>query len=430
MASKKLSVEGQKRAKLALDRSIYSGQEGLARDAKLAYSTVNNFFNGHNILLENFKELCKLLNTDPTEVWEQPEDILDVPVNTSFQQPEYVPDAAENTFYVMRVNETGWYEQILKPHILIRIQAPAQFGKTALMRRILDRAKQAGQLTIRIDLAEIDRNVNLASFEIFLQQFIRLIEAKIDRGYIDNLMSDEEYKYWVDRVGSTKACLKYLEHLQDKLSQPLTLGIDRVDLLLAYPDTACDFFALLRVMNDRSIGEDGKWESFRLVLAYSTPEIESFIGVSGNQSPFNIGYPIELPEFTASQISNLALQRNISLQPAEIDRLMQSIGGIPYLVKLTLDRIQQDGVQILAVESTATNNIYQEHLRALARWIDKNNLRSAMHLVVHNPDATSNLSDRQQCLLHRQGLVVFANNGVTARCELYREYFLQASVDE
>jgi hypothetical protein len=413
MASKKLSVEGQNRARLALEQSIYDGQTGLAQAADLAYATVNVFFNCKNIADTNFKKLCSLLKLDLTEVCEQPDNFL---------------GAGKNNYYITRTNETSWYQKIHEPHVLIRIQAPAQFGKTSLMRRILDRAQQIGHVAIFVNLAEIDRNVNVADFQIILQQFIRLIEAELDEYCIDSLMSDEEYKRYVERFGSTKACLKYLEHLQDNLSKPLTLGIDRLDLLLAHPDTAYNFFALLRVMNDRSIG-GGKWENFRLVLAHSTPAIESFIGISSHQSPFNIGYSIELPEFTPTQVADLASQRNLSLQPAQIERLMQSIGGIPYLIKLTLDRIQKDGVQILAVESIATNNIYQEHLRALAKWLDNSNLRSAMHLVAHNPEATSNLSFNQQCLLHRQGLVVFVNNGVKARCELYRQYFRHTSID-
>jgi AAA-like domain len=429
MASKKLSMEGRQRAKLALEQSIYDGQIGLAKAADLAYATVNGFVNCKNITDTNFYKLCGLLNIVPTEVCEQQPDILDAVVNTSCQQPADSSDPAPNTAYIPVINETAWYEKLQELHALIRIQAPAQFGKTSLMRRLLDRAQQFGHLAIFINLAEIDRHVNLADFQIFLHHFIRLIEAEIYENCIDSLMSDEDYQRSVERFGSTKACLKYLERLQDRLSQPLTLGIDRLDLLLAHPDTAYNFFALLRVMNDRSIG-GGKWENFRLVLAHSTPAIESFIGISGHQSPFNIGYSIELPEFTPAQVADLASQRNLSLQPAQIERLMQSIGGIPYLIKLTLDRIQKDGVQILAIESSATNNIYQEHLRALAKWLDNSNLRSAMHLAAHNPEATSNLAFKQQCLLHRQGLVVFVNNGVSARCELYRQYFRQTSIDK
>jgi hypothetical protein len=406
MASWQLSSEGIKRATSALDKSIYDGQKGLALAVPLAYSTVNIFFNGKKINYANFKKLAGLLNLDPNEIRENPAASSDLAIN--------IP-------YVARVNEKLWCDKILEPQVLIRIQAPAQFGKTALMRRIFDRAKQHGHLIIFINLTEIDDTLDLANPQIFLEQFIRQIEAEIDEKCLKALMPDEQHQRLVSKFGATKAFLKYLEHLQGNISQPLTFGINKLDRLLNYPDTARTFFALLRLMNEKSI-LGGKWENFRIVLAHSTPAIESFSGISVHQSPFNIGYPIELPEFTSSQIAELASQRKLSLQPTEIERLMQSIGGVPYLVKLTLDSISQDGFSILAFD-----RIYQQHLQELARWIQNNNLQSAMHQVVHNPDATNSLSFQEQCRLHRQGLVIFANNGVEARCELYRQYFLNSN---
>jgi hypothetical protein len=406
MASWQLSTEGRKQATSALAKSIYDGQKGIALAIPLAYSTVNNFFNGKKINCANFKELTGLLNLDP-------ERIREYPVAAS--------DPSANIPYVARVNEQLWCDKILEPQVLIRIQAPAQFGKTCLMKRILDRARQQGHLIIFINLTEIDDTLDLANPQIFLEQFIRQIESEIDEKCLNALMSDEQYERLVSKFGATKACLKYLEHLQANISQPLTVGINKLDLLLNYPDTARTFFALLRLMNEKSILGD-KWENFRVVLAHSTPAIESFSGISVHQSPFNIGYPIELPEFTASQIAELASQRKLSLQPTEIERLMQSIGGIPYLVKLTLDCISLDGFSSLAFD-----RIYQQHLQGLARWIQSNNLQSAMHQIVHNPDDTSSLSFKDRCRLHRQGLVVFANNGVEARCKLYHQYFLNSN---
>jgi AAA-like domain len=403
MASWQLSSEGKQQVKSALAKSIYDGQVGLAKAVPLAYSTVNIFFNGQKINCANFKKLAVLLNLNPDEIREHPADL---------------PNLASTVPYVARINEKLWYEKILEPQILIRIQAPAQFGKTALMCRILDRAKQQGHLTIFINLTEIDDTVNLANPQIFLQQFIRQIESEIDESYIDALMSDEKYEGLVSRFGATKAFLKYLEHLQGNIPQPFTLGINKLDRLLQYPDTARTFFPLLRLMNEKSV-HGGRWENFRVVLAHSTPAIETFVGMSEHQSPFNIGYSIELPEFTPSQVADLASQRKLSLQPTEIEQLMQSIGGIPYLVKLILDQIQQDGFSSLALDL-----LYRQHLQGLAGWLKTNNLRSAMDLVVNEPEDTGSLSFKEQCFLHRQGLVVFANNGVKARCELYRQYFM------
>lgn len=55
-----------------------------------------------------------------------------------------------------------------------------------------------------------------------------------------------------------------------------------------------------------------------------------------NQSPFNTGIPIELPEFTGPQIATLAQLQGLILGDAHLEHLMAAIGGHPYLVRWTL----------------------------------------------------------------------------------------------
>jgi AAA-like domain len=403
MVAWRLKEEKKDLAKEALNKSIYNGQTGLALAAQLAQATVSAFFSGQKIFRANFEILCELLKLDPQEVRDDPRKGTDPP-------------------YVRRSNETFWYQKILEPHILIRIQAPAQFGKTSLICRILDRSRQEGHLAILINLTEIDRH-SLANPQTFLRQFFVQIEDEIEENFLDALMSDIEYERLVNKLGLTKACIKYLEYLQKNISKPLTIGINKIDRLLEYPDTALTFFALLRLMNEKSM-LGGKWGNFRMVFAHSTPAIEPFIGMSPHQSPFNLGYSIELPEFTASQIADFASQYQLTLDPTEITKLMQAIGGIPILIKITFDRIQRDGISILELD-----NLYQDHLRMLAGWLQNNNLQSAMERVVQNPEGSDSLSFKEQCLLHRQGLVVFANNGVKSRCKLYHQYFSRSNID-
>jgi AAA-like domain len=414
----RLSSEGQNRAETALKISDLEGQKGLGAATNLVQSTVSNFLKGKNVDIASFKSLCKKLKLDPDEV--RLKEDLDI----SLTAP-----------YVKRINEQMWCEKILEPQALISILAPTQFGKTSLMYRMLDRAMQQGHLAIFINLEEIFisvdeiETVNPLSTQIFLQHFVKQIGyeiVNIDEKYVDDLMSDQDYGDLVSKF-SHRASIRYLEHLQKHISKPLTIGIDRLDLLLSYPDTACTFFTLLRLMNERSM-RGGIWKNFRMVLAHSTPSIESLIDLPDNQSPFT-AYPIELPEFTSSQIADLASQRRLSLRSEQIDKLMQSIGGIPSLVKLTLDRIEKNGDSTFMLEPSAIEYNCQNHLQVLVRWLQNNDLLLAMYQVVHHPD-DSNLPFRSQCLLHRKGLVVFTNNKIKARCELYYQYFLKLNIDE
>jgi hypothetical protein len=415
MASWKLSQDGIRKVRTALNDSKYEGQQGLATAADLAYSTVNTFCNGNNVKVTNFKDLCKLLGFEPQEVMQHSQDDRD-------SSPMSIDS------YVIRTNEELWCDKILEPQMLIRIKAPVHFGKTSLMYRILNRASKHGHLVIPINLDTIDLTVDLSNPQIFLQQFIMQIESEIDERYSEILMSDTQYNIFVNRFGATKACLKYLEHLQKNISKPLTIGINKLDRLLRYPDTARTFFTLLRDMNEKSV-LGGVWEKFRMVLAHSIPgsAIHLFIDLPDHQSPFNIGYLIDLPEFTSSEVADLASQRRVDLSATAIHQLMQSIGGIPYLVRPTLDWIQQNGSSSLMINPMGIDDIYQEHLQALSKSLQGNNLLSIMQEVVRNPDASSNLLFKEHCLLYRQGLVIFANNRVKARCELYQQHFLQSS---
>ncbi|WP_249103672.1 AAA-like domain-containing protein [Argonema galeatum] len=46
------------------------------------------------------------------------------------------------------------------------------------------------------------------------------------------------------------------------------------------------------------------WQSVRLVLVHST---EVYVSLSINQSPFNVGLTIKLPQFTSQQVQDLAV---------------------------------------------------------------------------------------------------------------------------
>ncbi|MBP5975945.1 AAA-like domain-containing protein [Brasilonema sp. CT11] len=57
--------------------------------------------------------------------------------------------------------ESRCYEEICKPGVLLRIQAPLQFGKTELMSRIMHHAAQQGYRTVVLNLRDaVDEDFN------------------------------------------------------------------------------------------------------------------------------------------------------------------------------------------------------------------------------------------------------------------------------
>ncbi len=75
----------------------------------------------------------------------------------------------------------------------------------------------------------------------------------------------------------------------------------------------------------------------RLILVHS----EEILSLNNNRSPFNVGLPIELPEFSRQQIIALARRHGLDWNDVEIKELMAAVGGHPYLVRYALYGLAQ-----------------------------------------------------------------------------------------
>ncbi len=103
-------------------------------------------------------------------------------------------------------------------------------------------------------------------------------------------------------MGSKQKCGNYFQrYLLATITSPLTLGLDEVDRVFQYPEIAQEFFGLLRAWHEKGKNEQA-WQKLRLVISHSK---EVYIPLNINQSPFNVGLPIELPELNHQQINEL-----------------------------------------------------------------------------------------------------------------------------
>jgi hypothetical protein len=102
--------------------------------------------------------------------------------------------------------------------------------------------------------------------------------------------------YWdSDRFGSIVSSTTYFQaHLLGQLNCCLLLGLDEVDWLFKAPKIPQGFFALLLSLARRS-QQSGTLAATAAAGVYST---EVYIPLNINQSPFNVGLPIRLPELT------------------------------------------------------------------------------------------------------------------------------------
>lgn len=328
--------------------------------------------------------------------------------------PEGQVDLA-SAFYVERPPiEARCYATIAKPGGLIRIKAPRQMGKTSLMARILHQAAKLSYLTVPLSFQLADRTV-FSNLEQLLQWFCASISCQLE---IPDRLTD----YWSSTIGSKMSCTTYFErYLLPKIVSPMALGLDEIDLVFQYPEIASEFFSLLRAWHEAGKNRDC-WKKLRLVVVHST---EVYVPLDINQSPFNVGLPIELPEFTPEQVHDLAKRHKLNWNAAAVEQLMTLVGGHPYLVRLSLYYIAQQDITLEQLLETGSTDAgpFGDHLRR--HWWNLKKypeLAQAIKQVVSAEEGVR-LEAVQAFKLHSIGLVHLQRNNVSPRCELYRQYF-------
>ena len=322
-------------------------------------------------------------------------------------------------FYIERpLIERLCDETILQPGALIRIKAPKQMGKTSLMIRILDEAIAQGFKTVTLSL-------QLADAEVFttLNQFLRWFCAVVTRRLeLPNRLNE----YWDEVFGSNYNCTDYFEnYLLAEIDSPVVLTLDEVDVVFNYPKIATDFFGLLRTWYQKAKYPERSsqiWQKLRLIIVHST---EVYIPLNVNQSPFNVGLSIDLPEFTPLQVQDLATRYQLDWKTGEVERLMELIGGNPYLVQMALHHISGKDITLKQLLETATSEdgIYRDYLRRLLWNLQQYpDLVTAFTRVVMSPTPVK-LDPIQAFKLHSMGLVRFVQGQVVPSWDLYRRYF-------
>ena len=176
----------------------------------------------------------------------------------------------------------------------------------------------------------------------------------------------------------------------------------------------------------RSWHEEAKtvdiWEELRLVVAHST---EDYGPLDINQSPFNVGLPVELPEFTPQQVADLAQRYQLDWDETQVLQLMAMVGGDPYLVRLGLYHLARQDVTLskLLQDAPTEAGIYEAHLRRHWGILKENSeLAAALKQVVSATEPVQ-IETMQAYQLYSMGLIQRKRDRVIPRCQLYWQYF-------
>jgi hypothetical protein len=349
--------------------------------------------------------------------------------NGSLPAPQQQPCSLEfpsssvplnSLFYIERPPiEERTYAQISKPGSLIRIKAPKQMGKTSLMHRILARARQTGLRTVLLSLHQADSRVFTS-----LDKFLRWLCANVSQQLNLEPKLDE---YWDEDIGSKVSCTLYFQgYVLAEIDSAIVLALDEVNRIFEYPEISSDFLPLLRSWYEDA-SELESWQKLRLVVVHAT---EAYIPLDINQSPFNVGLPIQLPEFSYEQVQELAVRHGLDWAKGEagaqkLAPLLAMVGGHPYLVRVALYHLGRQEVTLeqLLQEAPTLAGIYSNHLRChLANLQEHPKLAAALKQVITAPKSVQ-LEAIAAYKLESMGLVKLEGNQATPSCELYRLYF-------
>ncbi|MDJ0708397.1 MAG: AAA-like domain-containing protein [Leptolyngbyaceae cyanobacterium MO_188.B28] len=337
-----------------------------------------------------------------------------VPLTLGLYVERYSAETSKATITI----EADCFEEITQPGALIRIKAPRQMGKTSLMARILHHAQAQGYQAISVSMQRADRQMFTD-----LDKLLRWLCARVGRR-LKRL--DELADYWNEGVGIKDRCNDYFfECLLEEIEEPIVLALDEVDLVFPHREVADDFFGLLRSWYEAArYGDFGSelWEKLRLVVVHST---EAYVPLEINQSPFNVGKNVELPEFTAAQVQDLAHRYTLPLGYAQVNQVMDLVGGHPYLLRKGFYHLRRQDLTLTDLLETGPTEagIYSDHLRRhflnLKRYPD---LAAACREVMRRSrpvDLDADLAFK----LESMGLIRLRGNAATPRNRLYREFF-------
>jgi hypothetical protein len=156
-----------------------------------------------------------------------------------------------------------------------------------------------------------------------------------------------------------------------------------------------------------------------LILSHSK---EVYIPLNINQSPFNVGLPVELPSLNGDQVADLIHRHRLSLSPAETASIMDLTGGHPYLLRVARYYLARGEISFAQLTQNAPTAEWaygeplRRHLYSLQEHPD---LLGAMKRVIA-VDKPIRIDATEAFKLASMGLVRFSGNDVIPSCDLYQ----------
>jgi DNA-binding SARP family transcriptional activator len=318
--------------------------------------------------------------------------------------------------YIERAVDRDFHTALARRDGTILINGPRQVGKSSLLARGAEQARQTGWRVVLTDFQKLDTE-SLQSHDGLFRCLARAFQRKLA---LDRRPDD----YWDVRLSPNENFDGYLlDVVLPALSVPLVWCIDEADRIFDR-DYRGSAFGLFRSWHTaRSEEPDSPWNRFLLVMAYSS-EARLFIP-NLHQSPFNVGTRVTLEDFTPDEVQELNVRHGSPLNTnAEVVRLHTLVGGHPYLMRLCLHEMTCHALTVAALEQEAEADmtLFRDHLERLyeAISVDVELCEGVRALLRGDAGLT-----RMAFIRLRSAGVVMGKSASAARlrCRLYESYF-------
>ena len=378
--------------------------------------------------------LASILDRLNYTIWSAPEDdvrlvtdLVDSLKNPPILKSETLRDAGDTVggavpldseFYVVRDTDEQFRTAIVRQTSIVLVKGARQMGKTSLLARGLQQAREHGAKVVLTDFQTLNTS-HLQSVETLYRTLAELVAEQLDL----DVWPDE---VWNPERGPNINFERYLKReVLGTIKEPLVWGLDEVDRLFT-----CDFgsevFGLFRSWhNRRALDPTGPWSRLTLAIAYAT-EAHLFIR-DLNQSPFNVGTRVALSDFTSEEVGELNRRYDSPLKgQGELTRFYRLVGGQPYLVRRGLALLAENGASLTSLEAHADSDDgpFGDHLRRILVSISQDSeLAGIVRSVLHGEACPSSDAFYR---LRSAGLLAGDNvESVTPRCAIYSSYLLR-----
>ena len=200
----------------------------------------------------------------------------------------------ESNFYIQRASDEFALNAIAEQGVTITIKAPRQMGKSSLLMRIMQEARDHQKKVVFLDFQLFDKPA-LEESDIFFRQFCSWLTDELE-------LEDKVDEYWNQALSNSQRTTRYMQrYLLKKVNGPLVLAMDEVETVFD-TEFRSDFFGMLRSWHNKRV-DGSKWRNIDLALVTSTEPYQLIENL--NQSPFNVGEVIDLEDFSAAEVAEL-----------------------------------------------------------------------------------------------------------------------------